>query len=101
MRGLVDVSGSRPSNIVIRSVARLTATGGSPSLAEPQALWTRYYTEGSVIVDFIDTRTKQLVWRGVATDTIKSAFTGSDKTVDRGARELVKHLLKDAGGQEK
>ena len=59
-------------------------------------IWTRYYTEGSVMVDFIDPRTRQLVWRGVATDTIKG-LGQSEKQVNQAADELVKHFVKDTG----
>lgn len=32
----------------------------------------RAYTEGTLILDFVDARSKQLVWRGVASDTLSS-----------------------------
>ena len=57
-------------------------------------LWTRYYTEGSVVVDFIDPASNQLIWRGRVTDTVKG-LDQSDKQIDKGANELVKHFLKD------
>jgi hypothetical protein len=59
-------------------------------------IWTRYYTEGSVMVDFIAPQTKQLVWRGVVTDTI-SGVGQSEKQISQGADELVKHFMKDIG----
>lgn len=59
-------------------------------------IWTRYYTEGSVMVDFIDPRSKQLIWRGVVTDTIKG-LSQSEKQVNKGVEELVKHFVKDTG----
>lgn len=64
-------------------------------------IWTRYYTEGSVIVDFIDPQTRQLIWRGIATDTVKTGLGQSEKQVNKGAEELVKHFLKDIGRKKK
>ena len=31
------------------------------------------YTEGTLILDFIDTKTKQLIWRGIATGTVDAS----------------------------
>ena len=58
-------------------------------------LWTSYYTVGSVVVDFIDPSSQQLIWRGIASETV-SGVNPSDKQVSKGAEDLVKHFLKDA-----
>jgi len=58
-------------------------------------VWTRYYTQGSVVVDFIDPGSNQLIWRGRATDTVKG-LDQSEKQIDKGVDELVKHFTKDA-----
>ena len=58
-------------------------------------VWTRYYTEGSVVVDFIDPGNNQLIWRGRVTDTV-NGLDQSDKQVNKGAKELVKHFAKDS-----
>jgi Domain of unknown function (DUF4136) len=57
-------------------------------------IWTRYYTEGSVVVDFIDPINNQLIWRGRVTDTVKG-LDQSDKQIKKGVDELVKHFVKD------
>jgi hypothetical protein len=57
-------------------------------------IWTRYYQEGSVVVDFIDPVSNQLVWRGRVTDTVKG-LDESDKQINKGVDELVKHFVKD------
>jgi hypothetical protein len=64
-------------------------------------IWTRYYTEGSLIVDFIDPQTGQLIWRGIVTDTAKTGGAESEKQVNKGAQELVKHFIKDMGRKKK
>ena len=57
-------------------------------------VWTHYYTQGSVVVDFIEPGSNQLIWRGRVTDTV-NGLDQSDKQIDKGARELVKHFAKD------
>lgn len=59
-------------------------------------IWTRYYREGSIVADVIDTKTNQLVWRGLVTDTIADNKPDqSEKQISEGAKVLVKHFLKD------
>jgi len=62
--------------------------------------WTRYYTEGSVLVDFVDPVRNQLVWRGRVTDTV-SGLDQSQKQIDKGVDQLVKHFEKDVRRSEK
>jgi len=57
-------------------------------------LWTRYYTEGSVVVDFVDSNSNQLFWRGRVTDTVKG-LGQSDKQIDKAANKLVNDFVKD------
>ena len=58
-------------------------------------VWTRYYTQGSVVVDFIEPAGNQLIWRGRVTDTV-NGLEQSDKEIDKGAKALVKHFVKDS-----
>lgn len=60
------------------------------------AVWTRYYTQGSLVVDFIDPSSNQLIWRGRATDTVKG-LDQSEKEISKGADRLIKHFVKDSG----
>jgi Domain of unknown function (DUF4136) len=57
-------------------------------------IWTRYYEEGSIVLDFIDPIDNQLVWRGRVTDTVKG-LDQSDKQINKGVEALVKHFVKD------
>ena len=52
------------------------------------------YTEGTLTVDLIDAKTRQLVWRGRVSGTVE--LKGNDKKIDKAADKLVKQLLKDA-----
>jgi uncharacterized protein DUF4136 len=51
------------------------------------------YTEGTLTVDLIDVKTRQLVWRGRVSGTVE--LKGNDKKIDKGVEKLVKQLLKD------
>lgn len=49
----------------------------------------------SVGACIIDTRTNELVWRGVVKDTV-NGIGQSEKQADEAAKNLVKRFLKDA-----
>ncbi len=48
-----------------------------------------YYTEGTLVIDFVDVKTKELAWRGLGTKIVRNysspeeAQKGVDKIVDR------------------
>ncbi len=58
-------------------------------------IWTSNYTQGCVMADVIDAKTNEVVWRGVATDTI-SGIDQSEKQTDQAAKDLVNKFMKDA-----
>jgi hypothetical protein len=58
-------------------------------------IWTSTYTQGSVMVDIIDPKNNELVWRGVAKDTI-NGIGQSEKQANQAAKDLVKRYVKDA-----
>jgi hypothetical protein len=58
-------------------------------------IWTTNYTQGCVMVDVIDARTNDLVWRGKATDTINGVGQ-SEKQTDQAAKDLVSKFVKNA-----
>lgn len=51
------------------------------------------YTEGTLTVDLIDVKTRQLVWRGRVSGTVE--LKGADKKIDKAVDKLVKQLVKD------
>jgi hypothetical protein len=51
------------------------------------------YSEGTLMVDFIDTRTNQVIWRGRATGTLE--LKGVDKKISKSTEKLVKQFVKD------
>lgn len=63
-------------------------------------VWTYNYTQGCVMVDIIDAKTNQLVWRGVAMDTL-NGINQSDKQANEVAKDLIKRFVKDTRNAEK
>ncbi|HKU72797.1 MAG TPA: DUF4136 domain-containing protein [Pyrinomonadaceae bacterium] len=51
------------------------------------------YSEGTLMVDFIDTRTNQVIWRGRASGTLE--MKGVDKKISKSTEKLVKQFVKD------
>ncbi len=61
---------------------------------------TYTYTQGCVMVDIIDTKTQELVWRGVVKDTV-NGIGQSEKQVNNAAKDLIQRFLKDTRSAEK
>ena len=58
-------------------------------------IWTTTYNQGCVMVDIINRRTSELVWRGVVKDTV-NGIGQSEKQANEAAKDLVKSFMKDA-----
>jgi hypothetical protein len=54
-------------------------------------------TEGSIVVVFVDTATRQEVWRGVVSGKIEPKDL--EKDVNKGVAKLVEKFVKDQGGK--
>ena len=65
----------------------------------PPRFWGRrdirvdQYAEGTLMVDFIDVKTNQVIWRGRASGTLE--LKGVDKKINKSAEKLVKQFVKD------
>lgn len=55
--------------------------------------YVSYYDEGSLVIDIIDARTKDLAWRGVATRVVRDYRTAED--MQRDINEAVTKILKN------
>jgi hypothetical protein len=64
------------------------AYGPYPGAVAVPITEVREYTEGTLLLDFVDAKTKKLVWRGTATDTITSP-DNVRATIDAAARKLL------------
>ena len=51
------------------------------------------YSEGTLMVDFIDVRTNQVIWRGRASGTLE--MKGVDKKISKSTEKLIKQFVKD------
>jgi hypothetical protein len=61
-------------------------------------VWRIPYTDSTLIVDVIDARTNELVWRGYNTATID--MKKPDKRIDKATEALVKRFIKDVRERE-
>lgn len=61
-------------------------------------VWRIPYTDSTLIVDVIDARTNELVWRGYNTATID--MKKPDKRIDKATEALVKRFMKDIRERE-
>ena len=51
------------------------------------------YSEGTLMVDFIDVKTNRVIWRGRASGTLE--LKNVDKKINKSAEKLVKQFVKD------
>ncbi len=58
-----------------------------------------HYTEGTLVVDFIDAASQTLVWRGTITDTVEP--NRSRDKLEKDIAKLVRQFKKDVGKQGK
>ena len=48
------------------------------------------YKEGTLVVDMYDAKSKQLIWRGSAEDTLSSKADKNEKNLDKGVAKMFK-----------
>jgi hypothetical protein len=53
---------------------------------------TDTYTVGTVVVDLFDTKTKQLIWRGAASDTLSDNSDKNIKNLNESVDKMFKHF---------
>lgn len=66
---------------------------GPPRLWGSRDIRVNQYAEGTLMVDFIDVKTNQVVWRGRATGAIE--LKDVDKKITKSTEKLVKQFMKD------
>jgi hypothetical protein len=57
---------------------------------------TETYKVGTVVVDLFDTQTKQLIWRGSASDALSNNSDKNIKNLDKGVDKMFKHFPPDS-----
>ena len=71
---------------------------GPPRLWGGRDIRVNQYAEGTLMVDFIDVKTNQVVWRGRATGALE--LKGVDKKINKSTEKLVKQFIKDTQKHE-
>lgn len=82
---------------VLRNQAQVT-TSGFPRLGGGR-VWVDNYTLGTVIVEFRDAKSGDLVWRGLVSGAIDP--NKSEEKINDGIRKLFEHFQKDREHQRK
>ena len=54
------------------------------------------YKEGTLVIDLYDAKTKQLIWRGSAEDTLSSKADKNEKNLDKGVAKMFKKFPPDS-----
>ena len=66
---------------------------GPPRWFGSRDIRVNQYSEGTLMVDFIDAKSNQVIWRGRASGTLE--MKGVDKKISKATEKLVKQFLKD------
>jgi len=62
-------------------------------------VWVDQYAEGTAIVEFRDSKSGELVWRGFVTGTVDP--DKSDEKISKGIKKLIERFAKDREKQKK
>jgi hypothetical protein len=54
------------------------------------------YKVGTLVIDLYDAKTKQLLWRGSAQDTVSDKATQNEKNLDKGVAKMFKKFPPDS-----
>lgn len=76
-----------------------TAGYGRPLFWGPQSVWSEDYVAGTAIVDFVDPRSGDLIWRGVIDG--KVTLNSADRQTKDGMERLARKFKKDREKQAK
>jgi hypothetical protein len=66
---------------------------GPPRWFGSRDIRVNQYSEGTLMVDFIDAKSNQVIWRGRASGTLE--MKGVDKKISKSVEKLIKQYLKD------
>ena len=66
---------------------------GPPRWFASRDIRVNQYSEGTLMLDFIDVKTNQVIWRGRASGTLE--LKNVDKKINKSAEKLVKQFVKD------
>jgi len=73
-------------------------TSGLPRLGGGR-VWIDQYAEGTAIVEFRDTKSGELIWRGFVTETVDP--DKSEQKINNGIKKLIARFAKDRENQQR
>jgi len=76
----------------VRQVFDVAAASGGHEQGVSEDLQVVDYDEGTLVVDMVDTRTHQLVWRGWAIDSLNGILSSQDRMEQKLNEAVVKML---------
>src|SRR5215475_3650855 len=79
--------------------AQISASGYGPLRWGAGNIWVNQSLEGTAVVDFIDARTNQVVWRGFVSRTVEP--NKSDENIRKAIKKLIDRFAKDREQQKK
>lgn len=56
------------------------------------------YKVGTLVVDLFDSKTKTLIWRGSASDTLSNKSANNIKNLDKGVQKMFEHFPPQSKG---
>jgi hypothetical protein len=59
--------------------------------------YVEHYTEGTLVVDMFDTKSKKLIWRGSATDALSGKPEKDEKKLDKAVSKMFEHFPPQVG----
>ncbi len=88
---------SNPDFLVSYSASRhdytSTYSTGATGITSENEVWNNPYSVGTLIVDFLDGKTKKPFWRGAASETVYSGTF--QKYIPKGAQKMMDAFRKD------
>ena len=59
--------------------------------------YVEHYTEGTLVVDMFDTKTKKLIWRGSASDVLSGKPEKDEKKLDKAVSKMFERFPPQMG----
>ena len=78
--------------------AQISTTGYGPLRRSIGQVWVNQSFEGTAIVDFIDAKTNQVVWRGFVSRTVDP--NKSEENIRKAIKKLIERFAKDRQQQK-
>jgi hypothetical protein len=91
-KGLIETTSGNPDFLVayhVKEQQKLDVNTVGYGFWGPAGADVTQYTEGTLIVDFVDPRTKQVFWRGTATDVVEHPLSPDRVKLEKVVGQIV------------